>query len=1069
MYRLSIALALSLSAMAQSTTGILIGTVTDSSGALVAGAKVRATNIGTAAVVETASGATGEYVLPNLPAAVYKVRVESSGFRSVDIKEVRLLLNQTVRTDIRLEPGAVEESVTISSAAPLIQTDSASIVNNVDTHAVVTLPLNGRTLDRLILITAGNASDSPSNPKLAGSLHWGGSFYSIDGVAINDTGNGGAAYSFRTQLSTTPSIDTIQEFKIETNNAKAEHEGSAAISIITKGGTNQFHGSLFAFNRNRELAANSYFNNANRQQRPPFNRNEFGLSGGGPIVRNKTFFFGSHEGLRQRQATTSFFPYATLAMKAGNFAGVGVRDIQDPLSGLPFPNNQIPSSRFDSRAVRLGSFMPLPNTPGTNAAGTGLNYVANVGNVIDVNRSSLRGDHHFNSANSINVVATYAKGSPYFVSNGGPNEYGNFSDGGYITKSASLTYNRTISPSTQNEFRYSYFTHGSIRVGQNTKFDPLSLFPTLYGPLPIGGLPNVAFNGVYGRIYDSGGADRSPQLNQQLTDNFSFIRGRHAFKAGVDISFSRISSNPAVGGAQLGSFTFNGRYSNDPYADFLLGFPITSIRGTPSLVNLLYYTRYGAYFQDDWQVSKKLTINIGMRYMLQTQTQERDGSFANFDLAKGVFVVRSEGGKLAPLSLPRLLQAYPIVGSEANGWGSDVIRADHNNFGPRFGFAYRPFNNSRTVVRGGFGMFYNVIPVYIGIRQISNANAPFQLSETYESGVNQPTLTLAVPFPGQGAIAANPNLTAVNRQIRNTLAQQWNLTIERELGADFGLRVTYLGNKATRVPWYNYERNLPTTQAPGTIQSRRPFQPWASILALDTNGNSFTHQGQLELIRRFKGGLYLQTNYTWTKTLDNVAIVGTPQNPYNAALDRGNGDSIRRHVAYTSVTYDLPFGPGKRFSTPGGLVGKVVGGWTVASIMQFRTGNPFGVSFNPNQAGWYANRANVVSSNFYASNQSIEGYLNPAAFAVPAPFTFGNSARNMLFGPGQKIIDLSLLKSTNLTERIRTEFRAEVFNMPNNVNFGNPAADLTAPANFGKIRGTSVEARVIQFGLKILF
>jgi len=257
MHRLLIGLALSLSAIAQSTTGILIGTVTDSSGALVAGAKVRATNLGTAAVVETASNSTGEYVLANLPAARYKVRVESTGFRSVDINEVRLLLNQTVRTDVRLEPGAVEQSVTITSAAPLIQTDSASIVNNVDTHAVVTLPLNGRTLDRLIMITAGNASDSPSNPKLAGSLHWGGSFYSIDGVAINDTGNGGAAYSFRTQLSNTPSIDTIQEFKIETNNAKAEHEGSAAISIITKGGTNQFHGSLFAFNRNRELAANS--------------------------------------------------------------------------------------------------------------------------------------------------------------------------------------------------------------------------------------------------------------------------------------------------------------------------------------------------------------------------------------------------------------------------------------------------------------------------------------------------------------------------------------------------------------------------------------------------------------------------------------------------------------------------------------------------------------------------------------------------------------------------------------------------------------------------------------------
>ncbi len=1067
MHRLLFALAMSLSAIAQSTTGFLIGTVTDSSGAVVAGAKVRATNLGTAAVVETASGATGEYVLANLPAARYKVRVESSGFRSVDINEVRLLLNQTVRTDVRLEPGTVEQSVTISSAAPLIQTDSASIVNNVDTHAVVTLPLNGRTLDRLILITAGNASDSPSNPKLAGSLHWGGSFYSIDGVAINDTGNGGAAYSYRTQLSTTPSIDTIQEFKIETNNAKAEHEGSAAISIITKGGTNQLHGSLFEFNRNKQFAANQYFNNANRQIRPPFNRNEFGATVGGPVIRNKTFFFGSYEGLRQRQSTTAIFPFATPAMRQGDFTGL--REIKDPSSGLPFPNNLIPTSRLDPRALRLGAFAPVPNTAGTGAAGTGLNYVDNIPNTIDVNRYSARGDHIFNPTNSINLVLAYSKGSPYFVSNGGPRQYGNFADGGYITKSASMTYNRTLGATKQNEFRYSYFSHGSIRVGQNTDFDPLSVFPSLYGPLPLGGLPNIAFNGIYGRIYDSGGSERAPQMTQQLTDNFSFIKGRHTFKTGVDIGFSRIASNPAVGGAQLGTFTFNGRYSNDPYSDFLLGFPITSVRGTPSLVNLLYYTRYGAYFQDDWQVTSRLTVNIGMRYTLQTQTQERDGSFANFDFAKGVFAVRSEGGKLAPLSLPRLLQAYPIVGSEANGWGSDVIKADHNNFGPRLGFAYRPFNNNRTVVRGGFGMFYNIIPVYIGIRQISNANAPFQLSETFESGATQPTLTLATPFPGLGTISANPNITAVNRQISNTLSSQWNLTVERELGADFGLRATYIGNKGTRVPWYNYERNLPLTQAAGTIQSRRPFQPWASIAALDTQGNSITHQGQLELIRRFKSGLYLQTNYTWTKTLDNVPIVGTPQNPYNAALDRANGDSIRAHVAYTSVTYDLPFGPGKRFANVKGVAGKVVGGWTMASIAQFRSGTPFGVSFSPNQAGWYANRANVVGSNFYSSDKSIEGFLNPSAFAVPAPFTFGSGARNMLFGPGQKIIDVSLLKSTPITERVRLEFRAEAFNLPNIVNFSNPAADITAVANFGKIRGTTVEARVVQFGMKLLF
>ncbi len=437
--------------------------------------------------------------------------------------------------------------------------------------------------------------------------------------------------------------------------------------------------------------------------------------------------------------------------------------------------------------------------------------------------------------------------------------------------------------------------------------------------------------------------------------------------------------------------------------------------------------------------------------------------------SNGKYVIRTEGGQLPKLAIPRLVQAYPFVTSEANGWGSDVITSDKNNFAPRIGFAYRPFGDTKTVIRGGYGIFYNVIPVYIGIRQISLTNTPFLLSENFESGATQPTLTLANPFPGGGAISANPNITAVNRRVTNTYSQQWNFTIEREIAAETGLRVSYIGNKGTSVPWYTYERNLPRTQVPGAIQGNRPNQPWASISTLDTNGSATTHQLQVEVTKRYRNGLQFQTNYTWNKTLDNVPIVGTPQNPYAANLDRGNGDQIRRHVAYTALDYELPFGPGKKLGNVSGAAGKVIGGWHVASVLQFRGGTPFSLGFNPGIAGWYATRPNQVSGDLYPANKNIEGWFNASAFAIPQQFTFGNSARNMLWGPGQRIVDISFLKDIPFGESRFFQLRAEFFNFPNTPSFGNPSANISTPAAVGKIRGTTVEARVVQFGAKIVF
>lgn len=1050
-------------ALAQSTSGTLVGTVTDSSGAVVPGAKVTAINEGTGIRTETSSNQNGDYVVPNLPAGNYTIRVEFEGFRTFQAKNIELLLNRTVRTDIRLEPGGMEQSITVTAEAPVVNSDSSSIYTIVDESIVSAVPVNGRTLDQLVLMAAGNTSDSPSTPRLAGSQYWGGTVYTMDGTGYNDVGNGGAAYSYSTALTTMPSIDSVKEMKIEANSAKAEHSGTSAISVISKSGTNRIKGSIYEFNRNRALTAKNFF--ATSQPKPNFNRNEFGFTIGGPIIKNRTFYFGSYEGLRQRTSTSRLLALPPVAYRRGDYSARSAALI-DPLSGLPFPNKQIPESRLDPRSQKILTFVPAPNY-GT----TGNNYLNTIGNVFDVNRYTLKIDHQLNTRHSLAFSGNYSKGDPYFVTRGTPATYGNWENGGYITKNAAITHKATIGAKNVNEFRYSYFVHNSIRLGQNKDFDPSTIFPGLYKPLPVGGLPNISMTG-YAAIGDYGGGWYAPQLTHQFTDNFTFIRGAHTFKTGGDVAFVRVSTPPTSGSTSLGSFTFNHRYTTDSFADFLLGYPVNSVRATPTQVNLLYRTQYGLYFQDDWKVNRKLTFNIGVRYTLQTTMNERDGSYSNFDFGSGRFVVRTKDGKLPRLAIERLLRTYPYVTSESIGWGSSVMLTDWNNVGPRFGFAYMPFGNAKTVIRGAYGISHNFIPVYIGIRQLSLNNNPFFLTETWEAAVgNTPTLSFADPFPGgAGTLSPNPAITAVNRNLSNAYAQQWNFTIERQIVRNLGLRMTYLGNKGTRVPWYNYNRNLPLKQAAATIQSQRPFQPWADITALDTNANSITHQMQTEVIRRFANGFSLQANYTWNRSIDNAKTVGGPQDPYAAFLDRGNSDGIRRHVVNIAGTYRLPFGAGRKLLNYRGVVDAIVGGWNLSTLTHLRSGTPFSVTMVPNLTGWRTERADVVPGvAVYPEEQTIQKWINIEAFARPQAYTFGNSPRNGYFGPPQFKIDVSLAKDFKFLERYTLQFRADAFNLPNHPSFSAPGAAVSTPSTFGRITSTSIENRAIQFAAKILF
>jgi hypothetical protein len=1060
---------------AQVVSGVILGTVVDASGAVVTGAPITVTNEQTNFTFKTITDSSGNYVVPNLPPGSYSVKVEANGFKASLAKGLVLLSNRTVRADVSLETGAVLQAVEVQAAAPVVNSESSAISSVLESKAIVNLPLNGRGLDQLVLLSAGVTQlDNANNPRVGGSPYWGGTQFNVDGGSFQDPGNGGSPSALGQGLKIGPSVDAISEFRVDSNSQKAEFDGSVAVTVITKSGTNQLHGSVFEFNQNR------VFNSNNPNQpgvtKAPFTRNEFGFSAGGPIIKDRTFFFGNYEGLRQRTPTFVRAAVPNQLWRSGNFAGRPA--LIDPLTQQPFPGNQIPSNRIDPRAAALLAFVPLPNQAPIGE----LDYWSgNIANKSNINKFGIRLDHKLGPKDNLTGSFNYSKGDPFFVARAFPEGYGHWSNGGFDQQSWNVTHNHTFSSNTLNELRAVYFYYRPRRVGMNLDFDARSLFPDLYGPMPMGGLPRVAIS-FLNQIGDYGGDAGLKIYTDQIMDHFTHIRGHHTLKAGIDIGryrFSGIatafgSGSGLTGDAAFGSFNFTGRYTSPvtaaqaPHAfgDFLLGYPASTGRASAAPPYLSSFWRYAAYVQDDWQVSRRLTINIGLRYMTQTTYKERDNTQANLDPKTGKLVF--PGSQTPKQALPALLKAYPFGSSVDAGWGDSVVDIDGHNFAPRLGFAFRPLSDNKTVIRGGVGLYYNQVPYFIGGRQLGFSNVPFLLAENYTADPGPtPTLTLAQPFGGSGVIASNPVITAVDHELKNSLSQQWNLSVERELTPNFGVRVSYVGNKTSHLPWYNRPLNEPRVQSGDAIQPRRPYQPWSTINFLSTGGDSILNQLQVEVSKRYSQGLTMQIQYAFNRSIDNVPIVGGPQDPYNNAADRGNSEGIQRHIFTLAGNYELPFGPGKRFAKGRGVVGKVAGGWVVSSITRLRTGSPFSVAFTSSRAGWASGRADRIGDG-KVDDPSRDRWFDASAFVVPSPFTYGNSGRNILFAPGRIDIDVALFKSVDLRENVHLQLRGEAFNAPNHSNLAAPGANISVPTQVGRVLSV-IGGRQLQVGAKLLF
>jgi Carboxypeptidase regulatory-like domain len=1073
-------------AFAQSTSARIVGAVADGGGQALPNVTVKVTSLETGAVRAAATDGEGNYSVPNLPIGSYEVAVEASGFKRFAQRSVRLTVDQTARVDIKLEVGQVSESVTVEGGAPLVESERSAIGQIVENKTIVQLPLNGRNFIRLGSLIPGTTEGAPGNTnnrdRQGGvSLTANGqraeyNNFMLDGVDNNSTVNGVATI--------VPSVDALQEFKVQTSNYSAElgRAAGAVVNIAIKQGTNDFHGSLYEFLRNDKLDARNpfAFDSAGVPAKNPLRRNQFGGTIGGPISlpksifgplggysgANRTFFFFNYEGLRQRRGATGRFQVPSLAQRSGDFTGQPT--IYNPFTvvngaRVAFPNNQIPAALISPIAQRVLDLIPQPNA---NEPG-GINYIKQFSNPIDNNQYHIRGDHAV-TPNDL-LMARYSETRSATLNrtinfNGDSTEIN--------TKGGVIAYTKVISPKAVNDFRFGTqrYEFNFLPEGVGTDFtSPLGL------PVFSTGEKFLRYPTVTLRNFTGFGGQTSIPLERventfQWSDTLTLTLGSHAVKVGGDVRRYQLSNfQPQF---SSGNYNFTGAFTGvigsqyaTGLADFLLGLPLseTILNTTGFDANRLRNTRVTLFAQDDWQVSSRLTLNLGLRWERDGAWREKDDRWGYFDLSRGE-VVYPKSAKTQFTTFP-----YPFRFDE----NRDLKKPQNDAFAPRFGFALRPFNDNKAVMRGAYGIFYGQ-PLAFLVLNSAVTFPPFSLRQVATSGTTTPQLRIGV-FPGvdpSTLIAANPGgLFSINPdELVNGYVQQWNFGVEHELLRDVALKVSYVGNKGTRLE-RRYEANAALPPAAGAINPRRRFPRFQGITQQESTSFSTYHSLQVTGEKRFSNGLLFLLGYTWSKSLDDTSTwsgLGGQESPFaqdpsRIFLEKGrSGFDLRQRLTATWV-YEVPFKSGNS------VVNALISGWQSSGLMTVRTGYPFSVTVGgdvPN-AGTQNTRANLVGDPRLPGEQrGVDRWFNTDAFVQPAAFTFGTSGRNIVDGPGSALFDLALLRVFKLAERHQLQFRAEFFNAFNHPTFGLPNATV-GNAAFGRLGGAN--NREMQFALKYLF
>jgi hypothetical protein len=1109
-------------AWSQVASGTITGNVLDPSGASIVGARVTLKHTATGEARTTVTNDRGEFNAPFLPLGDYSVVVSAQGFVTQMLAHIELRVDQTVNLNVKLALGATNQSVEVTGAAPLVDSVTSSLGQVIGNTQILDLPLNGRNPFALGLLSGDTTQmfGMGSNlPFIAGGGRFTAIDVSLDGVDNNTISNAGAIG--RNGIAVVPSVDAVQEFKVKTNDFAAEfgHAAGSIMNATIKSGTNQFHGVVFEFLRNDQLDANNFFTNAAGKSRSPFHQNQFGGVLGGPIVHNKTFFFADYQGTRVSQLTgSSLSDVPPAALRTGNFSSLattiydpGTRHIGAAGTAIasPFPGNIIPSAEINSTSTAILSLVPLPNFGPAGAVARNFFYQAPQSSNTD--QGDIRIDQIVSARNSffgrfsISNNSQPAVGTfPGFIG-GGTNAVNNNMQG-------ALSDIHSFSPTIVNELRLGYIRHngslyGTGQEGTATALkDGMALFPG-----PQVGFPSISFN--YSGAASAGSSEFTswgggdPNLNfetrLQAADNISWIHGKHSFKFGGDVRrerFDTLKGTPFFGTEVFGAtytFSSDAPGSGLPLADYLLGYP-TFFQASPMLNwGRQRDTYYGLYAQDDWKITRRLTLNLGLRYEIYTQPVDAGNLGALFNINTGQYVIPG-----------------------TNGYSRAIVAGDHDNVAPRAGLAYQ--FSQKLILRGAYGTFYGERDQNQQVTQFSGnpPNVPtLSLPSVSQTQTVSPPFTINTPFqivPTDVSLKSftptSPYVGSFRTQAFNSaedpMLQQWNFDVQYQATSTLLFEASYSGAHGSDLATLFLNENQVTfaqALAGQNKQANRPFPNInGTVLTIFSTATSDYNALNLKVEKHYSSGLSFLANYSWQKNLETGGSgpdAFTQEGGTSIALDTYNLAGERAVAPInvpmnftTSVLYELPFGPGKPLLNHAGAVGKVVGGWAVNGIVTFRNGFPSDIRTNVlppvfntfNVANCLAGIPTVLP------NAGPNGYFNPAAFQVPGttPGTtgaavqdFGNCARMVVYGPGSKDADLSLFKDTHFTEHKYLEFRAEFFNLTNTPTFLLPSASspsLTcqgppggacnaANPNFGTLTNGTATGRQIQFGLKFYF
>jgi Carboxypeptidase regulatory-like domain/TonB dependent receptor len=1062
-------------AYAQVDTGSISGTVKDAGGSVIVDATVTITDPSSGASVTTKTNQDGFYTIVDLKPGTYSVATAAPGFQAITKTGIDLRLQDRLAINFDLQVGQALTSIQVQAAAPALETETSSLGQVLESHAIEGLPLNGRNYIQLAILGAGTTPSQRSNERnsfVANGQREIQNSYVLDGI---DNKNKIVGFDSSDAESVEPIVDAIQEFKVQTATFSAEFGQSAGgvVNASIRSGTDQIHGSVFEYLRNSWLDASPFFQPA-LTAKPQFIQNQYGATVGGPIVKNRTFLFFAWQSSRISDASPQLAVVPTASQLEGNFTTT----IYNPATTAPnpngsgsvrtpFPGNHIPVSDFDPVAAKLLTLFPAPNLTGAN------NFFSNQKETVNNDQYIGRLDHRFSekdtafaryvanfSTNVLPAVLPPPASSPSVV---WPEAH-----------SFAASESHVFTPTLLNEARIGY---------QETREKQTVLGPRLFDQygiigapdLPnVTGLPTFAVTGLTtigttgpGTLQTSAtGSGNLPIDKQgrtiQVNDNLTWQHGRHVLKFGFD--FQQVTLYAKVTLSARPAYSFSGVYTQNPQsrtgtgnplADFLLGYTSSSSVSTASDSESRQHIWQG-YVQDDWKATSRLTVNAGLRYELPLPFYETSNHYADAILEPGPLY-----GTLLDASQAGL-----------HGYRRSFVDPNFRNFAPRLGFAYQA--SPATVVRAAGGIFY-ARDENVPVADRPTNNPPYYVLSSYTSDQIDPSIILATGFPANAISPTSVKTPSVNSYLKHSptpYVQQWTLNLQHDFGFGFVGQLTYVGSSTHRL-YYPNQIDQPTP-GPGAVQARRPFPQFSALHAyapvVDANYNSL--QAQVE--RRFTNGFSLLAAYTWGHSIDDgpsqVDSVVAPQYAYDFAAERGNSAYDVRNRLVVSSLYELPFGKGKAFLSDSRVGNAIAGGWLLTGIFSAQSG----LSFTPvesvdgSNTGTTQHPNRIGNGNLSSSARTIRHWFDTSAFPTPAQYTFGNSGRNILTGPGFHNVDLGLSRTIPLIERTSLEIRAEAFNIFNTPQFGLPNATL-GQSTTAVISSVTNPQRQLQLAAKIHF